>query len=771
MARLRFGNFSLRVLVSALTANRLIRYPDKDGTIALTSDLYLYPNAVRQPTLPASGAETQILIDGSGIVYEFGFGDWRAKDDTKLTPSQRSGASRGLIYNGGCTLPAFFNPSTPSVRRVPGCSGIYRYAKGGSGWRDVRADIFDKICGDYSLSYSGRAIIAYDDPFPVLPGVIYGCWGQIKQSSPGANYWYQMLLALDDDGNTITPTTYQYVRSSRSRLATALVSGATQVEIQRFRDAPGTSDPVTSWTPAIGYPNLGTFGIFNWVSGDGFVFPTWENETAQRSAYTRRLLDWVNPVTISGNNFVITLYTAYSGPTIPAGTPVANMLDGSTFIYPNSGNYSSDTSWLSISPGFRNDDDSARLAGQSGLFAVAGSYAGNPSVMPLPPWTAQILPGMLVGYGANDSAITNWHYDIYPIPIDQRPSNDLILGGNSEATSTTTGALRIPGIGLGNGRGVFAKGVAFSDSVSTSQINRSLYFNNGNPSFKLGNGVDVAATPLSLPAPTPVTNVLGIGVMTIPFNAGQTSLAQYIISTPIAFTPATTRVVGGVTSIVVVADGVNIPTLSGITMLAGSLSHDNRSGAKNTYQFTDDGQTVLCQILRAAIPALTGLTTIGLNFSVTNSNFTIPSAGSHSSSNATAFSGSGGSAVSVPAGKDFQLQARVDATSIVGVHNNNTTATAGTTQSWLYYVWNAAGTLFTAEGSTTQASSVTGISGKRFVQIKRVGSVITISQKVNAGDAWSTVRVMPTASTTALFVMLGTTSGSTIDNLLLEVQQ
>lgn len=380
------------------------------GRAAIDAAISIYPNATLTPTLPATATEGQINISGD-VAYEWGFGGWRAKDDLRLTPLQRINAARGLIYNGGCTLAPLTNPATPSVRRVPGCSGIYRQPQGGAGWRDIFADESDKLFGRYSLSISGRNIVGYEDPFPVIAGIIYGCWGAIKQSTPGANTWYQMILPLDDDGNTITPPTYQYVAASRSRLAVALTSGDTQIQIQRFRDAPGTSAPVVSWVPAIGYANLGTFGIFNWVSAGGFVYPTWENESAQRPAYTQRLIDWVTPVTISGDNYVITLNAAYSGPTIPIGTPVANMVDGSTFVYPNSGSYNADTSWLSIRPNV------AANAGQSGLFAVRGSYGSNAAILPLPPWTARVIPGMLVGYGANSNTVTDWHYDIYPLPL------------------------------------------------------------------------------------------------------------------------------------------------------------------------------------------------------------------------------------------------------------------------------------------------------------------------------------------------------------------
>jgi hypothetical protein len=362
--------------------------------------------------LPTSAAEGAITYNTAGVVYEWGNGAWRAKDDLTLKPIDRLNAARGMVYNGGSVLPLLTDPATPTKKRVPGCSGIYRYLVGGAAYRDIFANVSDKRYGGYSLSTVGQNIVAYDDPFPVVAGIIYGCWGAIKQSTSGANFWYQALLALDDDGLLINPPNYRYVANTNSVLSVALVSGATTISIRRFRDHPGTASPVANWVPSLGYATIGTVGVFNYSNAAGFTYPTPLNETAQNPVYTRNSVNYVTPIVTSGSDFVLTLQTAYTGATIAAGTPVANMIDGGAFTYPNSNNYNTDTTWLQISPNMAAGASNST----SGLFAVQGSYGVNASINPLPPWAAKVVPAMLLSYGANNTTTSSWHFDIYPIP-------------------------------------------------------------------------------------------------------------------------------------------------------------------------------------------------------------------------------------------------------------------------------------------------------------------------------------------------------------------
>lgn len=338
------------------------------------------------------------------------------------------------------------------------------------------------------------------------------------------------------------------------------------------------------------------------------------------------------------------------------------------------------------------------------------------------------------------------------------------ITATTPTSSTTTGSFLLNGIGMGAGRITLNESIAFNDSVGTAQPSRSIYFEGGTPYYKTGAGASVSPIPISLAAPTGAA-------ITVPYNAYSTNFASRSAAAFLTFSPAATRAAGTVTTYPIVADGINVPAVSfPIQKVAGTPSYDNRAGVTNTFQFTWDGTSLWYQILRAEIPPLSGLTTIAVNFFVTNGFLTQPGTTTYSSTSAVAFSGSGGSAQAIPAGKDGQITVLMGASQILGLHNNNTTpAVAGAAQNWLYYVWNGGGTLFTAEGGNVTASGVTGISGNRYVQIRRTGSTIAIYQKVLVGDPWALVRTMPTALSGQLFTMIGTTSGATIQIVSLEV--
>ena len=170
----------------------------------------------------------------------------------------------------------------------------------------------------------------------------------------------------------------------------------------------------------------------------------------------------------------------------------------------------------------------------------------------------------------------------------------LITTSAVSATSTTTGAIQASGIGLGSGRGVFSVATAYTDSTSAAQINRSLYFNSGNAWTQRGDGSNVALSPLSLSAPVAVANVV-----TIPFDGVRTVLAQYTVTAPVTLTPASTRIQGAETIIVVSADGTNIPALgAGVRLFSDSATYSNVAGTPHVYTFYELGGTVWVRLSR-----------------------------------------------------------------------------------------------------------------------------------------------------------------------------
>jgi hypothetical protein len=76
----------------------------------------------------------------------------------------------------------------------------------------------------------------------------------------------------------------------------------------------------------------------------------------------------------------------------------------------------------------------------------------------------------------------------------------------------------------------------------------------------------------------------------VPLNvAGESFMPQQTVSAPLAFTVMAGAVRGALVRLRLVADGVNVPTFSGMQEFGGSSGFDNRSGVINTVEFYNDG--------------------------------------------------------------------------------------------------------------------------------------------------------------------------------------
>jgi hypothetical protein len=259
----------------------------------------------------------------------------------------------------------------------------------------------------------------------------------------------------------------------------------------------------------------------------------------------------------------------------------------------------------------------------------------------------------------------------------------------------------------------------------------------------------------------------------MPFNDDLTIFEPKTLTGAVNFTIATTPPIPG--SMVIyrlTGDGATIPTIDPtIVQIATSLAFNKAAGVVNTLQVWFDGAGYWYQWIRGAVPFGTGLASLGLTFPIVNANFTNPSPNVYSSSQAGAFSGSGGSAQAIPAAKDGQVTFLLGSTTLVGLHNaNSAPAVAGAAPPWRYYLWNAGGTIYTGESGAATASAVTGVTAPRYVQLRRVGSIVTAWHKVLLTDPWLPVVTFAVSSGTALYVMLGTTGGQTAQVISFEVQ-
>jgi hypothetical protein len=221
------------------------------------------------------------------------------------------------------------------------------------------------------------------------------------------NFVYPLLNCIGYEGQVIWTQNYTMRSGTNTYLSRDFKSGDPKAYLHQFRDAPGTTQPVSAWQPpvALTTPHL-LLGIFNDKTADGFVYPTWVNATAIQPLFTRSLFKY-SAVAVIGNEIELTMQTAYTGATIPAGTPVGNMMDGGGYVYPwGSRRYGAAGQWVDSIP-------NATIA-NNGAFSVVGSS----TVMAIRPYTARVQPGILLNYSNPSNGLvltTNFHMDIHRI--------------------------------------------------------------------------------------------------------------------------------------------------------------------------------------------------------------------------------------------------------------------------------------------------------------------------------------------------------------------
>ncbi len=142
------------------------------------------------------------------------------------------------------------------------------------------------------------------------------------------------------------------------------------------------------------------------------------------------------------------------------------------------------------------------------------------------------------------------------------------------------------------------------------------------------------------------------GVLAIPFS-GQTVVSQLAVAGPLAVSPQASAEIGGTCALRLIANGVNVPTFSGMKEMSGSSPYVNSAGQVNSVLCFFDGYTYWYSIATAvgglvvdsSVPTLSSAavansdpTKIVLTYSEALDTGSVPAAG--------AFAASGGKTVS-----------------------------------------------------------------------------------------------------------------------------
>ena len=228
-----------------------------------------------------------------------------------------------------------------------------------------------------SFTRASKGTISTNEYFPVNPAKKYRLDIDAK-SAKNLSTLYSYLDCYDIDKNQITAGTHIHRTSSTTTLAKDLKSGDTVAYLT----------DVSGWSPDMshGYYMI----LWNYTNSKGYTYPagTYSRNRVVLPSSSNKLPSSA----INTTNKTITLKSAYSGATIPAGTPVSQGGDGSTYKYIGAVNSTVPIDWTTYT-GYMDGVD------------LTGTNAGSK----FPPATAFCRVGFLWNYnGASDQLwITN----------------------------------------------------------------------------------------------------------------------------------------------------------------------------------------------------------------------------------------------------------------------------------------------------------------------------------------------------------------------------
>ena len=190
-----------------------------------------------------------------------------------------------------------------------------------TGFTFTAADAPTGFAGSF-VSPAGISNTKYADEYlPVDPGKKSRMSFYARNvGSAATGYMYAGVQPSDAYKLAIDPGHYMYVAGTTTTLAADLVNGATTITLTSSANWYGSAGK-----PAGASVHLRRIIFWNYVDPGG---KAWGQETYSRNVSATNY--WADGG-ITGN--VITLSAPYSGPTIPAGTPVSNGSSGGTLMY------------------------------------------------------------------------------------------------------------------------------------------------------------------------------------------------------------------------------------------------------------------------------------------------------------------------------------------------------------------------------------------------------------------------------------------------------
>ena len=270
------------------------------------------------------------------------------------------------------------------------------------------SSVANASAGSFTREGHAYALPKTDEYIPLSPNSKYELSMDLKSDGTASTIIYAFLLFYDVDKYEITAATNMYIANTLTTLSQDLKAGDTVVH---FTD-------LTNWNVATTASHQHGFIFWNYTNSKGYTYP---ELTYSRNVFLNKYAD--NSAVDKTNN-TITLSSAWTGATIPAGTKVSQSSSGGTYKY-----------------AFSTANLPGTWTNYKGYYDGV-DYSGGNATTKMPPGTAYAKLGFLWNYQSKGGQI--WATNISLKAVER------VMVGATASVAGTAGIIPAPAAGKQN---------------------------------------------------------------------------------------------------------------------------------------------------------------------------------------------------------------------------------------------------------------------------------------------------------------------------------